>query len=422
MKNNKHITTKNFLLLELKTTSLLLTGLIRQKKILLSLIFIFIFVAFNLCAAPLQVMHEVVQVHVEAKSLRQARIEILKQARHELAKQKSQHMLGVSLDDEKLEALAQNSQLYILREKIGRIRRRGDKEFEAQVQMNINMQALRQQLLKQGLFYKFKNKPRVLTVVSFIDYIGASSFLWWQDVANNQQLVELKNSFDLQLAEQYRDKNFFQMILKPQPMSVQRKKASAVSRKNFYQLAKKNKAQVLVQGRVVVQSDTSSRGVQSDVPAAKKQFQLKAILDVYYVGDVHLEPLAQIRETYRFDDYKKLRPEFAKIKTQLAEKTTQTLNALWQNGDLGTQKVVLKVQHNLNPVDLESFKKQLALQVPSLRELKERFIYARVVGFEVRSFLSAQALADQIQASRLLPFKMRLKSVSGQSIDLRIER
>lgn len=305
-----------------------------------------------------------------------------------------------------------NSGRYIPFTKPSSLIQEGD-QFKMSVAMKVSLKDLRQLLMGNSLLNENEAVPVVLPVVTWQDRVEGNSYRWWLSKDRSTQGFLLKEARLLEEALHHAfQKNNFYMIRPIEsglagsvPVDFQNEKLGSEDTQFFAQFFN---APVIVDGNVNL-----SKG-------EGKTYRIELRLTAIQVSNGRT--IADVSRRFEteagsFENAvdKKLREVLEGTANDLA---IQVMDA-WQRGSLGTSVIRLTIQGRQTLPFLESVKEKIRSQLSQVKNIRERFVTAESMTFEVDTSASVSELADKIETLDLDGKKLSRVSESSNEIVLK---
>jgi hypothetical protein len=279
--------------------------------------------------------------------------------------------------------------------------------FKLKVLLRINSEELDALLVQNGLFYEADVQPILLPMVAWIDGIDSEKSSWWVGSGTpflNQANLELETA----LRNQFLKDGFF--VLRPQAFSG--KESSTVSStqpsiNEIQTLATSKGAQVVIQGEVKLSPNPSRSGAY--------------LIDVK-ISTLHVprnRNLAQVVRRFETEPGTKVSVISPKLKgifeTVGADLSSQTLEA-WQKGSAQSNFYKITINGGLNPAQQEAFREVFKSTIREVKTIRERWISAQSVIFEIDSVVAPKEIAKRASELSLGTGKLILKDASEKEL------
>jgi hypothetical protein len=258
------------------------------------------------------------------------------------------------------------------------------------VNMKVSLKDLRALLQKNSLLSENESAPLVLPVIAFNDKIESRSFRWWkpEDTTKKSFLISQNRQFENALRTAFQKNNFFlikSMSMGPQvPRSVQNEHLSL---DDMQLLSQYFGAPLILDGQVQY---TKS-------PDANNRYRVEVKLLVMQVSNGR--PIADVSRrfeteagAFEVETDRKLR----EVLDGTAQDLASQLNEAWQKGALGTTILRLTFRGKIPFNQKEAFKEKLRTQVRDIKNIRERFITAESVAYEVDTSLNAKDFSTKM--------------------------
>lgn len=305
-----------------------------------------------------------------------------------------------------------NSGRYIPFTKPSALTQEGE-EFKMSVAMKVSLKDLRQLLMENSLLNENDAVPVVLPVVTWQDRVEGNSYRWWlsKDRANQGFLLKEARLLEEALRNAFQKNNFYMIrpiesgLAGSVPVDFQNEKLGGEDTQFFAQYFN---APVLVDGSVnLSKADGKNYRIELRLTAVQVS-NGRAIADVSRRFET---------ESGSFESAvdKKLREVLEGTANDLA---VQVMDA-WQRGSLGTSVIRLTIQGRQTLPFLESVKEKIRSQLTQVKNIRERFVTAESMSFEVDTSVSVSELAGKIEALDLDGKKLSRVSEGSNEIVLK---
>ncbi len=280
--------------------------------------------------------------------------------------------------------------------------------FKLKVLLRINPEEVDTLLVQNGLFYEADVQPILLPIVSWVDAIDNEKSAWWIGGGSpflSQANLELESA----LRNQFLKDGFF--VLRPQAYNGRESStvssSQTLSLNEVQTLSMSKGAQVVIQGEVKFSPSPSRSGAY--------------IIDVK-VTTLHVprnRNLAQVVRRFETEPGTKLSVISPKLKgifeTVGADLSGQTLEA-WQKGSAQSNFYKITVNGGLTPPQQEAFREIFKSTIREVKTIRERWISAQSIVFEIDSVVSPKEIAKRASELSLGTAKLVLKDVSDTEL------
>jgi hypothetical protein len=169
-------------------------------------------------------------------------------------------------------------------------------------------------------------------------------------------------------------------------------------------------APILLQGRILLQKENGDLSYLVDVHLTAIQVSNNRIL-----GEVSRQFKTE-SGAFEIVVDKKLHEI---LDTTITELAVQIFEAS-QRGSLGANIILLKIEGALDLPNFETIKEKIRTRISAVKNIKERFIAADSLSFEVDTAISADELAQKIQSIDWGPQKLEKISVDKEGLIFKI--
>jgi len=279
---------------------------------------------------------------------------------------------------------------------------------------------LQTMLLEQGLFYEQDSTPIVLPLIQWTDKIAGRSLNWRSGGSETSSNFLLKQATDFEnvLKNAFQKNNFY--LLRPQntgldkflPTSYQ---AGFLSIDLETDLAQKFGSQLVVRG--IIELETSQRSSISGT--AQVSFRLTA---VQALNNRTIAEIVRVFDVERGSTEVLIERKLKEVSDMVAQDLSNQVLEAWQKGTLNASLYRLSVRGRLPLQNQELFKEVLKSKVREIKSVRERWITADEVVFEIDSSISPQEIAKRLSDFAVGSFRYRVVSSSEAELAVAAER
>jgi len=281
-----------------------------------------------------------------------------------------------------------------------------------QVQMRLSPDHLEQVLREAGLIGG--ETVRLLPLVQVSEAQG-SRYLWWADLSDGKSVSVAQGYFKKffqQLNAQFKGKNV--SVLDPTNQSFRMGlppsyRTENLRREDQILLGQYLNADVVLSGRVEVSRP------RTDSPEHKIEYTL----ELWQTKTGRSLAEASRTESVNNENPKALQASMEQVQPQLFNELAGKLNDAMSSGNLNLSVVKIAVEGNLNPRQLNEFKKLLG-GVREIRLLRERLLEPHRTTFESESSVGAGELGKAIEKARFPQFKVDVSSAQDDRLVLAV--
>lgn len=360
------------------------------------------------------------QVQMKSEDSSSAKEQLMRDATLEVSLENIRGIIGEEKTERSkdliLNKIIKNSGRYILFMQAKNFAKKGD-SFVMDVDMKLSLKGLRSLLLENGLLYQMEGPPKVIPLVQITDRIGGRRFGWWYQEASKEH-VFLSEQVEI-LHKALRDKlteiGFYSMAPLTNNMTQSVPEAyrgENLQRADYLFLGEYFKSSIVLRGQIIFRIK----------PGFENIYLIDTKLEALHSGNGRL--MAELLRTYETDGgaYRSvLAKKFQEVAPKLAEDLSAQLTEAWKKGTFGSTVVKMAVVGKISPLDLETFKKTIILQVRDIKALREREIEARKTTFEVDSSVPAIQLAQAIRSAQFAKFKVDVEDVNSEILTIKVE-
>ncbi|MCE3010185.1 MAG: hypothetical protein LW875_06205 [Proteobacteria bacterium] len=316
--------------------------------------------------------------------------------------------------------IIRNSARYIPFSKSGELQSLSDGGWKLTTNLRVSVDDLQTMLLEQGLFYEQDSTPIVLPLIQWTDKIAGRSLNWRSGGSETSSNFLLKQATDFEnvLKNAFQKNNFY--LLRPQntgldkflPTSYQ---AGFLSIDLETDLAQKFGSQLVVRG--IIELETSQRSSISGT--AQVSFRLTA---VQALNNRTIAEIVRVFDVERGSTEVLIERKLKEVSDMVAQDLSNQVLEAWQKGTLNASLYRLSVRGRLPLQNQELFKEVLKSKVREIKSVRERWITADEVVFEIDSSISPQEIAKRLSDFAVGSFRYRVVSSSEAELAVAAER
>lgn len=375
-----------------------------MRSLVLSFCIIMLLFSESVLAASL--VEKSVEVSTKQKNSSLARKELMEAAQAKAIEEQVRETIGeerfAKYKSVIQNKIVKNSSRLIPFAKAGNMEPEGE-GFKLKVLLRINPEEVDILLVQNGLFYEADVQPILLPIVSWNDGIDGEKAAWWSSSGTpflNQANLELETA----LRNQFLKNGFF--VLRPQAHNG--RESSTVTSQNLslneiQTLAASKGAQVVIQGEVKFSPNPSRSGAYViDIKVSTLHVPRNRSL-AQVVRRIETEPGSKVSAINP-----KLKEIFEMVATDLSG---QTLEA-WQKGSAQSNFYKITVNGGMTPPQQEAFREVFKNTIREVKTIRERWISAQSVVFEIDSVVNPREIAKRASELSLGNGKVVLKDVS----------
>lgn len=353
------------------------------------------------------------------QSTQVARQKLIKDLVHKTAWKTIEDYIGKSKAESQKNAIqrkvVENSSKYVLTTK--NLEDVGNDKVGIKVLLSLS--SLRELLETQGFVQAAEGPALVVPMISFVDRAGGVEERWWSLPVDERAGAGPARGLSLPLMEDLQKSltrsGFY--LLRPDEWKLQLLLPIELRKESLVQsevsrVAESVGAQIILKGQVLFEISRNSPNPN----AQRMTLQLSAVnsangrivAEIKQTADLNGSPLGSAADRERY--YKELATASSEIGGQLTE--------AWAKGSISSHSLLLTVQGQLTPIQLEKVKSSLA-KVRSIRNLRERFFERGAMGFEMDAVAAPQSFVDQLRGFQGDGFVIEKVEVGDNSITIR---
>lgn len=309
--------------------------------------------------------------------------------------------------------IIRNSARFIPFSKPSALEQQGE-EFRMSVAMKLSLKDLKQMLQDNSLLNENDAIPVVLPMISWQDRVEGRSYRWWLPADKSAQSFLIKEGRLLEesLRGAFQKNSFY--LVKPMeaglaahvPSDFHSEKITGESGQFFAQYFN---APVIIDGQVLLsKGDNNNYRIELRLTAVQVSNE-RAIADVSRRFETASGAFEGVVD-------KKLREVLDGAANDLA---TQVFDA-WQRGSVGTSVIRLTITGRHTLPMMEEVKEKIRSQVTQVRNIRERFVSADGVSFEVDTTASSSELLIKLEALDIAGRRLARESEGTNEIVLKL--
>jgi hypothetical protein len=310
--------------------------------------------------------------------------------------------------------ILKNSAKYILSMKAGNVEKVGN-DMQLTVDLKVSVKNLRTLLLEEGLLYQLEGPPKVLPLVSVSDRVNSRQFSWWAPASEKENSfnAEISDQFNKTLKDELNKIGFYGMspvtagFAKSDPEPYRN---ANLQRNDALFLGEYFKSSIVVRGEIIS--------------------RLKPLTENIYLIDVRLEAIHSTNgrvlgevvrsfETSPGAMRSTVQKKFQEVGERVASDMAVQLSEAWKKGTFGASLLKLTVKGDLNPREMDNFKKSVLMKIRDIKSLRERLLTADSTTFEIDSSSNPHQLAQAFKTTPLAPFMVQVGEVRADGIDIK---
>jgi hypothetical protein len=364
----------------------------------------------TLLAQPVDLLERIYSGSSKEATPQAAKNDIQNQAAQKISEELIKEFIGedrfIKNKNQIQNKIIKNSARYLPLSKPSNILPEGE-GYKMSVTLRISVKDLKQMLQDQSLLSEHDTIPVVLPMITLIDKVQGRSFQWWMPAEKSRLAFLLKQGRALEssLRASFQTKNFY--VLKPieaglgvsVPRVFQGEKNGLEDVEFFAQFFN---APVIIDGQVVISKEEKGGAYRIDLRMTAIQVSnLRAIADVSRHFTTEMG-------TFEMAVDKKLREVLESTSSDLASQVFEVS----QKGSLGTSVIRLTIQGAPSLPYLETLKEKIRSQINQVKNMRERFVAADSMSYEIDTSVSMLELAQKIES---LDFNgVRLSKISSE--------
>lgn len=262
--------------------------------------------------------------------------------------------------------------------------------YKMTVNLKVSVKDLKTLLQEHSLLAENDTVPLVLPIITFTDKVDFKAYRWWkpEDTANKAFLMSQNRQFENALRGAFQKYNFYLVktssLTLQVPRSYQNERLSVDDMQFFSQYFG---APLMIEGQVNY----------SKSPDSSNRYRIEIKLMALQVSNGR--PIADVSRKFDTDMGtfesaidKKIRETVDSTSQELASQVFEA----WQRGSLGSTILRLTFRGRIPFNQKEAFKEKLKSQVREIRNIRERFVTADSVAYEVDTNLSSKDFAAKL--------------------------
>ncbi|MFN7454360.1 MAG: hypothetical protein ACK5RO_06830 [Pseudobdellovibrionaceae bacterium] len=316
--------------------------------------------------------------------------------------------------------IVRNSPRYIPFSKSGELQSLADGGWKLTTSLRVSVDDLQTMLLEQGLFYEQDSTPLVLPLIVWTDQLVGRSLNWRSAdaEASSSFLAKQARVFENVLKGAFQKNNFY--LLRPQSTGLE-KFLPTMFQQGFLSpdlesdLAQRFGSQLIVKGQIEIEKAQRSGG--GDL--AQVSFKLSA---VQTLNNRSIAEIVRIFEVERGASEVQIERKLREVNELVAQDLSNQVLEAWQKGTLNATLYRLAVKGRLPLQNQELFKETLRSRVREIKTVRERWISADEVVFEIDSSLSPAEIAKKLVDFSVGSLKYKVVSSTEAELTLAAER
>ncbi|WP_413291462.1 hypothetical protein [Bdellovibrio sp. HCB337] len=288
--------------------------------------------------------------------------------------------------------------------------------YKMTVTLKVSVKDLKALLQENSLLAENDTVPLVLPVIAFTDKVDLKTFRWWkpEEGTNKAFLISQNRTFENALRGAFQKHNFYLVKTMPLglqiPRSYQNERLSLDDMQFFSQYFG---APLMIEGQVQY----------SKSPESSNRYRIEIKLVALQVSNGR--PIADVSR--KFDTEmgafetavdKKIRESIDGTAQELASQVYEA----WQRGSLGATILRLTFRGRIPFNQKEAFKEKLKTQVREIRNIRERFVTADSVAYEVDTGLNSKDFAAKLGNLEIDGRKWRPTEQTDTEVVLQLQR
>lgn len=355
----------------------------------------------------------------DAKTPQGARREIQEKASKKISEDLIKELIGEerytknkTLIQNKIEKL---SNRYIPFVKPGELLQDGD-SYKLTVAVKVSLKDLKTLLQEQSLLTENDTVPLVLPLIVFTDKVGFKTFRWWktEEGAPKSFLMSQNRLFENALRGAFQKHNFYLIKTSSLGLQIPRNyQNERMSQEDLQFLSQYFGAPLIIDGQVVY----------SKSPDSSNRYRIEVKMEAQQVSNGR--PIADVSRKFETEAGsfeasvdKKIRETVEATSQELASQVFEA----WQRGSLGATTLRLTFRGKIPFNQKEAFKEKLRSQMREIRNIRERFVTADSVAYEVDTSLNSKDFASKLTNLEIDGRKWNPTGTTDQEIILQLQR